>query len=153
MILKLNASQKQIQDVLSIVTTYRDNLKGGTHMIRFKNVQVLIGILILFAVCFMYPQTSLANAPQDVKLSYDSQSQMLTVTITHKSPFPNYHYIKIVEIKKNGSVVSTNKYENQPDQATFTYSYKVPATAGETLEVKASCSLFGSKTANLTVGK
>lgn len=122
-------------------------------MIRFKNVQVLIGILILFAVCFMYPQTSLANAPQDVKLSYDSQSQVLTVTITHKSPFPNYHYIKIVEIKKNGIVVSTNKYENQPDQATFTYSYKVPATVGDTLEAKASCSLYGSKKTNLTVGK
>lgn len=121
-------------------------------MIRFKNVQVLIGILILFAVCFMYPQTSLANAPQDVKLSYDSQSQVLNVTITHKSPFPNYHYLKIVEIKKNGSVVSTNKYENQPDLDTFIYSYKVPA-AGETLEATVSCSLFGSKTTNLTVGK
>lgn len=122
-------------------------------MRRFKNFQVVIGILILFAVCFMYPQTSLANAPQDVKLSYDSQSQMLAVTITHKSPFPKFHYIKNVEIKKNGNVVSTNKYENQPDQATFTYSYKVSATAGEKLEVKASCNLYGSKTTNLTVEK
>jgi hypothetical protein len=122
-------------------------------MTRFKNDQVFICIMILFAVCFMYPQTSLANAPQDVKLSYDLQSQILAVTITHKSPFPNTHYIKSVEIKKDGNVVSTNKYENQPDQATFTYSYKVQATAGETLEVKASCSLFGSKTVNLTVGK
>jgi len=78
---------------------------------------------------------------------------MLTVTITHKSPFPNSHYIKIVEIKKNGIVVSTNKYENQPDQTTFTYTYKVPAAAGETLEVKVSCSLFGSKTTNLTMEK
>ena len=62
-------------------------------MIRFKNCKVFICTLILFAVCFMYPQMSLANAPQDVELSYDSQSQMLTVTITHKSPFPNVHYI------------------------------------------------------------
>ena len=122
-------------------------------MIRFMKYQVWIYSVILFAVCFMYPQTSLANAPKDVTLSYDSQSQVLIVTITHKSPFPNYHYIKIVEIKKNGIVVSTNKYENQPDQATFTYSYKVPATAGDTLEAKASCSLYGSKTTNLTVGK
>lgn len=122
-------------------------------MIRFKKYQVLICSLILVVVCFMYPQTSFANAPKDVQLSYDSQSQMLTVTITHKSPFPNFHYIKIVEIKKNGNVVSTNKYKNQPDQATFTYSYNVPAKVGETLEVKASCSLFGSKTVNLTVGK
>jgi len=122
-------------------------------MISIKNVQVCIGILLLFTVCFMYPQTSLAHAPKDVNLSYDSQSQILTVTMTHKSPFPNTHYIKSVEIKKNGNVVNTYKYENQPDQATFTYSYKVPATAGDTIETKASCSLFGSKTVNLTVGR
>jgi len=122
-------------------------------MMRFKKYQVFICSLILVVVCFMYPQTSFANAPKDMQLSYDSQSQMLTVTITHKSPFPNFHYIKIVEIKKNGNVMSTNKYKNQPDQATFTYSYNVPAKAGETLEVKASCSLFGSKTVNITVGK
>lgn len=122
-------------------------------MIRFMKYQVGIYSMILFAACFMYPQMSLANAPQDVKLSYDSQSQVLNVTITHKSPFPNYHYIKTVEIKKNGSVVSTNKYENQPDLATFIYSYQIPAAAGETLEATANCSLFGSKTTNLTVGK
>jgi len=122
-------------------------------MIRFKNIQLLIVSLMLFGVCFMYPQTSLANAPQDVKLSYDSQSQMLTVTITHKSPFPSLHYIKNVEIKKNGNSVSAGKYENQPDQATFSYSYKIPATTGEKLEARASCSLYGSRTANLTVEK
>jgi len=122
-------------------------------MISIKNVQVWIGILILFTVCFIYPQTSRAHAPQDVNLAYDSQSQILTVTITHKSPFPKSHYIAIVEIKKNGNVVTTTKYENQPDQPAFTYSYKVAATAGDTLEAKASCSLFGSRTANLTVGK
>ena len=122
-------------------------------MIRFKNEKGFIGILIFFAVCFIYPQTSSAHAPSDMKLSYDSTSQMLAVTITHPSPFPGIHYIKSVEIKKNGKVVSTNEYKNQPDQATFTYSYEVPASAGESLEVKATCSLFGSKTINLKVGK
>jgi mannose-1-phosphate guanylyltransferase len=126
---------------------------GGSTVKRFNSVQVVAVILMVFTVSFMYPQASLAHAPQDVKLVYDSQSQMLTVTITHKSPFPNYHYINSVEIKKNGNIQSTNKYKNQPDQATFAYSYKVPAAAGETLEVTASCSLFGSRTANLTVGK
>jgi len=122
-------------------------------MIRFKINKIFICVLILFAVCFMYPQTSLATAPKDVQLSYDSQSQMLTVIITHKSPFPNFHYIKIVEIKNNGNIVSINKYKNQPDKATFTYSYKTPAKIGDTLEVKASCSLYGSKTVNLIVEK
>ena len=132
---------------------YTDILKGGHTMIRGKNEKVFIGILIFFAVCFIYPQTASAHAPSDVQLSYDSTSQMLTVTITHPSPFSGAHYIKTVEIKKNGSVVVSNNYKNQPDQGTFAYSYKVPAIAGETLEATASCSLFGSRTANLTVGK
>jgi hypothetical protein len=101
----------------------------------------------------MYPQMSLATAPQDVQLSYDSQSQMLTVMITHKSLFPNFHYIRIVEIKNNGDIVSINRYKNQPDQTIFTYSYKVPARVSDTLEVTASCSLFGSKTVSLIIEK
>jgi hypothetical protein len=109
--------------------------------------------MIFLAICFMHPQTSFANPPQDVKLIYDSKSQILAVTITHKSPFPNFHYIKSVEIRKSGNIVSTYKYEKQPEEAAFTYSYKVPATAGEALEATVSCSLYGSKTINLTVGK
>jgi len=120
-------------------------------MKRFKINKIFIGVLILFAVCFMYPQMSVATAPKDVQLSYDSQSQMLTVMITHKSALPNFHYIKIVEIKNNGNIVSINKYKNQPDQAIFTYTYKVPARVGDTLEVKASCSLYGSRTVNLII--
>lgn len=122
-------------------------------MIRFKKDIRLIGILILFAVCFIYPQTSLANAPSEVKLSYDFQSQMLTVTIAHSSTFPKMHYIKSVEIKKGGNVVSNNKYETQPDQAIYTYRYKVPAAEGDTLEATVNCNLYGAKTANLTLGK
>jgi desulfoferrodoxin (superoxide reductase-like protein) len=78
---------------------------------------------------------------------------MLTVTITHPSSFPNFHYIKYVEIKKVGAVVMKNTYEKQPDQATFTYTYKVAVAEGETLEVTATCSMYGYKTVNLTVGK
>jgi hypothetical protein len=120
---------------------------------RSKKYEVIMYAAILYAVCFMNAQTSYANPPQDVKSTYDSASQMLTVTITHKSSFPSFHYIKIVEIRKNGNLVSTNRYEDQPDQATFAYSYKVPAATGDILEANAHCSLYGSKSTTLTVGK
>jgi desulfoferrodoxin (superoxide reductase-like protein) len=110
-------------------------------------------ILILVTVCCLYPQTSFATSPKDVKLEYDANTQMLTVTITHKTSSPNYHYIKYVEIKKGEAVVSNNKYENQPDPEIFTYKYKVPAAEGETIEVTATCSIMGSKTVTMTVGK
>jgi len=118
-----------------------------------KDKAIFIGVLMLFACCLIHQAASLANAPQDVKLDYDAKSQMLTVTITHKTSFPNFHYIKKVEITKNGNIQSTHQYKNQLDQATFTYSYNIPAAAGETLEATASCSLFGSRTVNLTVGE
>ena len=110
-------------------------------------------ILTLLAVFCLHPQMSFATAPKDIKLEYDASTQTLTVTITHKSIATDFHYIKYVEIKKGGTVISNNKYENQPDPETFTYKYNVPATEGETIEVTGTCSIFGSKTVTLTVGK
>ena len=108
---------------------------------------VLLFVLMIF---FLYPQVSYANATQDVKLEYNASTQNLAVTITHNSSASGFHYIKNVEIKKNSVVLSTEKYDSQP-AGTFTYNYKVPAMAGDTLEVTATCSLFGSKTATITV--
>ena len=108
-------------------------------------------LLVLSVFNIIYPQSAFADPPQDVKLAYDSNSQTLAVTITHKSSFTGFHYVKIVEIKKNGIGVSTNTYDSQPDPATFTYTYKVLTVKGDTLEVTANCSLSGSKTATLTV--
>jgi len=110
-------------------------------------------LLILSILCCLCPQMSFATSPQDMKLEYDANTQVLTVTITHPSSFPNYHYIKYVEIKKNGIDVMKNSYKNQPDQAIFTYTYKVSAAEYEELEVTATCSVYGYKTVNLTVRK
>jgi hypothetical protein len=106
-------------------------------------------LLALMVFCF-YPSVSYANAPQDVKLEYNALTQNLAVTIIHNSSSSGFHYIKYVEIKKNSVVLSTGKYDSQPD-GTFTYNYKVPAMAGDKLEVTATCNLFGSKTAAITV--
>ncbi len=114
--------------------------------------KIIFGALLVFAmfIC-LQPQTALADPPQDVKLAYDLNSQTLTVTITHKSSFPGFHYIKSVEIKKNGVAVSANTYDKQPDQPTFTYTYKVAAAKGDSLEVTVICSLSGSKSATMDV--
>ena len=109
-------------------------------------------VLILLMLCCLYPGMSFANSPQDVKLAYDEGTETLSVTITHPSSFPSFHFIKYVEIN-NGSSTVKNTYENQPDQDTFTYTYKVSAVPGVTLEVTATCSLYGYKTVYLTVGK
>jgi len=99
-----------------------------------------------------YPAVSQAHAPLDVFLTYDSQNQNLQVKITHKTPWMS-HYLKKVILKKNDTVLETFEYTSQPDPNEFTYTYKVEAAPGDVIEVTASCSIFGSKTATLTVPK
>jgi hypothetical protein len=108
--------------------------------------------VLFILVCFS-PQLSYADAPKDVTLQYDLSTQTLSVTITHPSSFTGFHHIKTVEIKKNSTVSSTTNYETQPGESPFTYTYKVAAAEGDKLEVTATCSLSGSKTATITVTK
>ena len=112
---------------------------------------IIFSVLLLSLTIFYFsPRISYANAPQDVKLEYNASTQNLAVTITHNSSSSGFHYIKYVEIKKNSVILSTEKYVSQ-SAGTFTYNYKVPATAGDKLEVTVTCNIFGSKTATLTV--
>jgi desulfoferrodoxin (superoxide reductase-like protein) len=113
---------------------------------------------LIFAVLFLAltilsfsPQISYADAPKDVTIKYDSASQNLAVTITHKSLFPGMHHIKTVEIKKNNNIVSTTNYDTQPKDVPFTYTYKVETAKGDKLEATATCNISGSKTASLTI--
>ena len=119
---------------------------GGNRIIS-------IGFLMFAAAVFLtlYPGVVSAHSPREVKLDYDLTEQTLKASITHTG-FSEGHYINKVEIRKNGNLVSLQEYKNQSSE-TFTYSYKVTAAAGDTLEVKAYCSRFGSKTEKLAVGQ
>jgi desulfoferrodoxin (superoxide reductase-like protein) len=119
----------------------------------FRASMMIGGLILLFLAISLYPQELYANPPQDLKIAYDYDSQLLTVTITHKSPSKGFHYIKYVEIKKNDTVISKNAYDSQPEPETFTYTYKLPAAEGNTLEVTATCNLWGHKTTTLTVAQ
>ena len=116
-------------------------------------------IAMVWTVCCMvalvlcYPVAASAHGPKELKLVYEASPQNLKVTITHASPFPSSHYVKSVEIKKNGKTVLTKEYKNQPAETPFTYAYDMTAAPGDVFEVKASCSLYGSKTENLTIAK
>ena len=124
-------------------------------MKRIPVISKFIFVASLFALaifCFS-PRISYADAPQDVKIEYDSGAQTLTVTITHKSSFPGFHHIKTVEIKKNSAMITTTNYDTQPDKSPFTYTYKVAAAQGDKLEVTATCNMSGSKTATITVNR
>jgi hypothetical protein len=109
-------------------------------------------ILFLFLIFFFfYPQPVSAHTPENVQLEYDSYTHTLKVTITHNTSSPDTHFIKSVEIKKNGLVLSSNEYDSQPARDTFTYAYDVSVEDGDTFEVTANCSISGYKTGTLII--
>jgi hypothetical protein len=130
--------------------TMTRNERIQTSRRNFLGISVK-GFLLATFLQFGFPFRAAASSPNEVLLTYNATARTLTVQITHSSMSPGFHYIEKVEIKKGGKMISTTEYQNQPDQATFSYVYPIEATPGDVLEAKAICSIFGSKTEKLTV--
>ncbi len=129
-------------------------MQKKVHTLRNRSLRAATACLLLTALLLLgFPFQAAANAPKEVLLSYDATARTLTVQITHSSSSRRFHYIEKVEIKKGGKTIATTDYKSQPDQATFSYVYPIEAAPGDVLEVKASCSIFGSRTEKLTVNK
>ena len=110
-------------------------------------------VLMTILLTALFPATGGANSPQEVVLSYDQAKRTLEVRITHTSKDPAAHYVKKVEIKRADKTIAATEYQNQPGQATFTYVYPVEIGPEDVIEVKATCSVFGSKTEKLDMRK
>jgi hypothetical protein len=113
-----------------------------------QKMRLAVSIMIF---TFIVPLSAHATPPKDILLSFNPNEQALSVTITHASFMPGTHYIKTVDIKKNGLMISNNTYNSQPDKNTFTYTYKIPAVSGDVFDVTASCNFYGSKTVSSTL--
>lgn len=125
----------------------------GKSKKKKHNIAQYLFFLFLCIVCMLYSSSVGAHPPSEVTLSYDETEKTLTVTITHTTKDPAGHYVKSVEIKKNGKSLGVHSYQSQLDTSTFSYTYKVSASRGDLLEVIAVCNKFGSKTGTLRVGK
>lgn len=123
-------------------------------MIRNMRSTATLAICLAFVLASLglFPVTVRATPPSDIQLSYDMASKALKVTIFHATPMPTMHYIKIVDIKKNGVELSKYFYKYQTDKDVAAYTYTLPAVAGDTLEVRAICNIYGDKTVSLKVG-
>ena len=72
-------------------------------MVKSNFLQAVL--FIFLGLCFI-PQLSYATPPKSVDLAYDMDTQTLSVTINHYTLSAGLHYIKYVEIKKNGEVIA-----------------------------------------------
>lgn len=109
---------------------------------------ILIG---LSAISAGAPPVIYATPPSSVKIVYDTEKNLLSVTIIHRTDALEEHFIQFVEIKKNGSVVSINSYKSQPEKIMFTYQYKIKAVEDDMIQVVATCNQGQSRVSDALV--
>jgi desulfoferrodoxin (superoxide reductase-like protein) len=119
---------------------------------RLLRLMTICFALLAATMVLTYPAVTQAHAPKDLALIYDNQNQTLQVKITHETAWAK-HYVSKIVVKKNDKVIETYEYTSQPDPKEFTYTYKMEAVPGDVIEVIATCSIFGSKKATITLAK
>lgn len=116
-----------------------------------QSAAVVSALALLFLLLYGYVSPIHAHPPGNMTLNYDAKAQSLSVTFTHSTSFPSKHYISTVEVVQNGKPLKSERYTNQPSSDTFTYTIAVPASPGDVISVKAVCSIFGSKEADIKI--
>lgn len=115
-----------------------------------KKGKYILVILMLVTTVALPFQIS-AHPPQNMVLSYDIETDELTVTIEHNSPAPTVHYVNQIEIERNDQTVLTEEYENQPTTSEYTYTFTVEADPDDELTVIATCNIQGQIVKSITV--
>lgn len=106
-------------------------------------------LCLAVAVLILLPGSLWADPPASVKLAYADQK--LQVEIMHPTVMPTKHYVAKVEILVDGKLASAVSYSSQPPQQPIVYTYPLQLEPGARIMVRTSCSIFGSKTATITV--
>jgi hypothetical protein len=105
----------------------------------------------LFLALAVAPSPAAAHRPAAVILEYKAGAGTLTVAIEHKVSDPAGHYIASVRIWKNGTPAGEYSYQSQPTKDGATYTYDLSAAGGDVLRAEAACSIFGSRSEEMTV--
>jgi hypothetical protein len=102
---------------------------------------------LLSILLFVTIGIAAAHPPGRMELAYSEQTGEVVITVTHVVDDPALHYIKKVDVRKNGETVISETYAGQPSKDTFTYRYPLILSPGDEIVATAECSIGGSATA------
>ena len=99
---------------------------------------MLLVLILVVTLCF-FDIPAMAHAPSNITIAYNPDMHKLSVTVTHPVDDPTTHYIRGVQVKINGEVISDPTYKSQPGRNSFTYTYDVMANPEDSVWVVATC--------------
>ena len=113
------------------------------------NTRALFATLVF---CLAFFTLAYAHPPQDIVITYQPETKMLTAVIKHNVSNPLSHYIKKVDIAINGKEIVEQLISKQDNLQTQTVVILIPdAKQGDRLSVEAYCSISGKLEKEITV--
>ena len=108
---------------------------GSQKRITYSAMVIMFALL----VSSIYTMPVEATEPSDIVLTYDFDSQTLTVNVSHYVSNTKTHYIETIEIKNNDISILNRTYVNQTYNWGVYDSFTVAADVGDNLTVTPTC--------------
>lgn len=118
-----------------------------------RGLHLALSALAVAAFLFLLVLPAAATVPSNITIAYNPDMHRLFVTVTHPTEDPETHYIRGVQVKINGAVISDPVYTNQTSRTTFTKTYDVMANPGDAVWVVATCIQGQSLEAHIEIPK
>jgi len=116
-------------------------------------MQRMFSFAVVFCVV-LFAGAVYAHPPQDIKISYDAKSRLLTAVIDHVVSNPLNHYISKVDVAVNGKEVVEHQISRQDNGQTQTVVYLIPdAKAGDMVSVEGYCSISGKLAKDIKIAE
>lgn len=121
-------------------------------MISKKIVRFLVLFSLISSISvFLDLSLVSGHSPSTMSLSYDFETEELSVSISHSVMDNETHYVNSLVITKDNVEVVSETYTSQPSTSGFVYKFTINATDGEEFSATANCNQGGSITRTLTV--
>jgi len=112
-----------------------------------KKVLFLTIVLILSLTLSIY-----AHPPGNIEMSFNTENNMLEVTVPHNSSDNSGHFINNVKVYLNGNLHIEQDFIMQTDNEVQYLHYMLPgAKSGDNINLTAECNKFGSRESKITV--
>ncbi len=112
-----------------------------------KKVLLFTFVLILSLTLSVY-----AHPPGEIEMSFNTENNMLEVTIPHNSDDNTSHFVNDVKVHLNGEQHIDQIFIMQTDEENQYLHYMIPgAKSGDTISLRAECNKFGSRESEITV--
>jgi desulfoferrodoxin (superoxide reductase-like protein) len=109
-------------------------------------------ISVLFCLLAFASFKAFGHPPATVELNFDLETKILNVKVSHSINDVEKHFINKIEVYLNDELMVVQNFKKQKDNKMQEALYFLnDATAGNKIKVKATCSIFGSKTGEIVI--